>query len=254
MNKNSIYPRHIEPRLNDALSDSPAVLILGPRQCGKTTLARQAEKALGYQYFTFDDENMRISAAEDPLGFVNALPEKAILDEAQRVPGIFPSLKLSIDRNRTAGRFILSGSVNLLQMRQIKESLAGRMDIIRLHPFSQNELEGTEPTFPDILFSPNFSPSLNPLPPSLQKPSIDRILAGGYPTALTRSPKRRNNWYRTYIEALVKSDAPTISGIHSLETLPQLLEMAAIRTASLLNINDLASSFHKNTSMAQQPQ
>ena len=242
MAEHFIYPRHIEPRLHQALKDSPAVLLLGPRQCGKTTLAQEAGKALGYQYFTFDDENMLTIATEDPLGFVNSLPEKAVLDEAQRIPGIFPSLKLSIDRNRTAGRFILSGSVNLLQMRQVKESLAGRMDIIRLHPFSQNELEQTKPRFPDILFSPTPNP-MNPISCEL---SLDRILAGGYPSALTRSPTRRNNWYQTYIEALVKSDAPTISGIHSLETLPQLLEMAAARTASLLNINDLASSFQRD--------
>ena len=144
MNK-EIYPRHVEPRLREALKDSPVVLIQGPRQCGKTTLAQAMGKLAGYQYFTFDDEGTRSYAVEDPVGFVNALPERVILDEAQLTPGLFPSIKLSVDRNRTAGRFILTGSVNMLQMTQIKESLAGRTDIIRLHPFSQSELEQTEP-------------------------------------------------------------------------------------------------------------
>ena len=243
MNKKTAYPRHIEPRLNDALNDSPVVLILGPRQCGKTTLAREMGKKADYRYYTFDDENMRNRAQEDPLGFVNSTPERAILDEVQKVPGIFPSIKLSVDRNRTAGRFILTGSVDLLQMRQVRESLAGRMDIIRLHPFSQNELERIPPLFPAALFQPPFSPTPTS---SSYETYANRIIAGGYPAALQRSRFRQSNWYRTFLEALLKSDAPTISQIHSLESLPRLLEMVAGRTAQLLNVNTLASSFQLN--------
>ena len=239
----NLYPRHIEPYLRQALKDSPVALILGPRQCGKTTLAREVGERAGYRYFTFDDENTRLYATEDPLGFVNSLPDKVILDEAQRTPELFPSLKLSIDRDRRPGRFILTGSVNLLHMVQIKESLAGRMDIIRLHPFSQAEWERLPPRFPEALFAPNFSPEQGR---SSKKQSMERILSGGYPPALARSMPRRNNWYQTYIEALVKSDAPTISPIRSLEILPQLLEMAAGRTATLLNVNALASSFQQD--------
>ena len=242
MNK-EIYPRHVEPRLREALEDSPVVLIQGPRQCGKTTLAQAMGKLAGYQYFTFDDESTRSYAVEDPVGFVNALPERVILDEAQLTPGLFPSIKLSVDRNRTAGRFILTGSVNMLQMTQIKESLAGRTDIIRLHPFSQSELEQTAPGFLDALFSPNFTIRQG-LPSETR--IIDRVVAGGYPAALQRSEARRANWYQTYIETLVVSDAPTITEIHSLETLPQLLELAAARTAQLLSVNGLASSFQLN--------
>ena len=235
-----IYPRHIELRLKKALKDSPVVLIQGSRQCGKTTLAQAIERSTDYKYLTFDDENIRIQAVEDPLNFVNSLPERVILDEAQRAPEIFPSIKLSVDRNRTAGRFILTGSVNLLQTKQIKESLAGRMDILRLHPFSQNELQQTKPKFPDLLFAPDFSISQD-LPN--KNSCIDRIVTGGYPTVLKRSKTRRHNWYRNYIESIVNNDARTISGIRSIETLPRLLEIAAGRTACLLNVNNLASSF-----------
>ena len=242
MNK-EIYPRHVESRLREALEDSPVVLIQGPRQCGKTTLAQAMGKLAGYQYFTFDDEGVRSYAVEDPAGFVNALPERVILDEAQLAPGLFPSIKLSVDRNRTAGRFILTGSVNMLQMAQIKESLAGRTDIIWLHPFSQSELEQTTPGFLDTLFSPNFTIRQG-LPSETR--IIDRVVAGGYPAALQRSEARRANWYQTYIETLVVRDAPAIAEIHSLETLPQLLELAAARTAQLLSVNGLASSFQLN--------
>ena len=238
--KKAIYPRHIEPRLKEALEDSPVVLIQGARQCGKTTLVQAVGKSAGYKYLTFDDENTKIYATEDPIGFINALPERVILDEAQLVPRIFPAIKLSVDRDRTAGRFILTGSVNLLQTRRIKESLAGRMDIIQLHPLSQNELEQTKPKFPDLLFSPNFSISQE-LPK--KEACVDRIVAGGYPPALKLTKARLRNWYQTYIESIVKSDARTISGIRSLDTLPRLLEMAAGRTACLLSVNNLASSF-----------
>ena len=237
------YKRHVEPRLKESLEDSPVVLIQGPRQCGKTTLAQRVGEPLGYQYFTLDDDNTRNYAVEDPVGFVNSLPERAILDEAQLAPGLFPSIKLSVDRNRSAGRFMLTGSVDLLQMRQVKESLAGRMDIVRLHPFSQSELEQTPPKFLDDLFSPKFTVRQNL--PSASK-IIERIMAGGYPAAIRRPITRRSNWYQAYIETLVEKDAPLISNIHALDALPKLLELAAVQTAQLLNINNLASSFKLN--------
>ena len=229
----NLYQRHIEPRLMEALADSPAVLIQGPRQCGKTTLARTVGESEGYQYFTFDDESTRSYATEDPRGFVKSLSDRAILDEAQLAPGIFPSIKLFIDQDRVPGRFMLTGSVNLLQMRSIKESLAGRMDIVRLHPFSQNELERTPPRFLDFLFASDSS--IREEPPFDER-VIRRVLAGGYPTALRRA----------YIETLIERDASIIMEIQSLETLPRLLKLAAARTAQLLNVNNLAASFQLN--------
>ena len=132
-----LYPRYAEPRLVEALGDSPAVLIHGPRQCGKTTLSRALGSRMDYAYFTFDDAVARGAAQSDPAGFVADLPERVILDEVQRVPSLFSALKLAIDRNRAAGRFILTGSANVLLVPTLSDSLAGRREILRLHPMAR---------------------------------------------------------------------------------------------------------------------
>ena len=155
------YRRYADRLLTEALEDSPAVLIHGPRQCGKTTLAqvvcapKQARwegklitweggpvtQGTEYAYISFDDDVVRGGAEADPMGFVSALPERVILDEVQRVPGLFAALKLDIDRRRVPGRFVLTGSSNALRVPTLADSLAGRLQIVRLHPLAQCELE-----------------------------------------------------------------------------------------------------------------
>lgn len=241
--KEVIYKRHVETRLKEALQDSPVVLVQGPRQCGKTTLARMVGKVAGYDYRSFDDEGTRSFAETDPIGFVQGLPNKVILDEIQKVPGLFSTIKLSIDRNRKAGRFILTGSVNVLQVRQITDSLAGRMNIIKLRPLSQSELSQTHPKFLDALFSANFKH--RQYRETSQESTTNRIAAGGYPVALKLSSARKQAiWYRNYIETIVQRDVSDIAPlIRSPEILSDLLALMANQTAQLLNINSLSSSF-----------
>ena len=107
------YPRYAEPHLREALADSPVVLIHGPRQCGKTTLAKQVGIPLGYEYLTFDDALVRAAALADPTGFVDGLSERMILDEVQRVPELFLAIKVAVDRRRVPGRLLLAGSANV---------------------------------------------------------------------------------------------------------------------------------------------
>ena len=130
----SLHPRFVRPRLSEALGDSPAVLVHGPRQCGKTTLARAVGDAAGFSYLSFDDDVLRASAQADPMGFVADLPGKAVLDEIQRVPELFTALKAAIDRDRRPGRFILTGSANVLLLPRLADSLAGglRVDLTRV--------------------------------------------------------------------------------------------------------------------------
>ncbi len=115
------FPRLLAPRLREALRDTPAVLIHGPRQCGKTTLARMIGGQRGYRYLSFDDADVVAAARRDPVGFTADLPPKTILDEVQRAPEIFPALKATIDNRRTAGRFILTGSANVLLILRLAE-------------------------------------------------------------------------------------------------------------------------------------
>jgi predicted AAA+ superfamily ATPase len=241
MNTAVMHPRFVRPRLVEALADTPVVLVHGPRQCGKTTLARQVGDAAGYAYITFDDEVLRASAQTDPLGFVDDLPEKAVLDEVQRVPELFTTLKAAVDRDRRPGRFILTGSANVLLVPKLSDSLAGRMEILRLHPLAQAELAGQSSSFLDALFGDGFKAGSRP---RLGKELAERIVAGGYPAALARpAPRRRSAWYRDYIETLVQRDVRDLARIGSLDALPRLLMLAAGQTARLLNVADLAAPF-----------
>ncbi len=119
-----IYSRLVEPRINEALAGTPVVLIHGPRQCGKTTLAQMVGEARGYAYFSFDDDVVLAAAQADPVGFVGDLPERTILDEVQRAPDLFTALKTAVDRSRTPGRFMLTVSANVLLVPKLADSLA----------------------------------------------------------------------------------------------------------------------------------
>jgi predicted AAA+ superfamily ATPase len=241
MSEITVYPRYAEPRLTEALDDSPVVLFHGPRQCGKTTLARVVGERMGYAYVNFDDDVARGAAEADPAGFVADLPEHTILDEVQRVPALFAALKTSVDRKRVAGRFMLTGSANVLLVPKLADSLAGRMQILRLHPLAQCELARRAPAFLDVLFRGGFKTRQNE---RLAGQLAERIAAGGYPAALARpTEKRRATWYRDYLEALVQRDVRDLARISALDALPRLLSLAAAQTARLLNVADLAAPF-----------
>ena len=181
------FPRFAESRLKEALADTPVVLIHGPRPCGKTTLARHLAAKAGYAYKSFDDEVTLGAARSDPIGFVADLSAKCILDEVQRAPGIFSSLKMAVDANRTPGRFLLTGSANVLLVPALSDSLAGRLGIQRLYPLAQSELAGHRPHFLDMLFGGRF-PAKKRL--RLGRELAARIAAGGDPAARARRRAR----------------------------------------------------------------
>ena len=236
----ALYRRLAEDALSAALADTPVVLIHGPRQCGKTTLALQVGKRRRYRYYTFDDAATLAAARADITGFVSRLEKRAILDEVQHVPELFAALKSVVDANRNSARFILTGSSNVLLIPRLSDSLAGRMEILRLYPLSQIELERARPTFLSTLFSEaqSFRHS-----GTLGKGLAERIVRGGYPVVQKRTPKRRDAWYANYVETLVQRDVRDLSHIGSLDALPKLLTLAASQTARLANLSEMASEF-----------
>ena len=241
MKSDALYPRFLNAALADAVTDTPVVLIHGPRQCGKTTLAQMFGKARGYTYFSFDDDVVADAARSDPAGFVADLPAKTILDEVQHVPELFSAVKIAVDRDRIPGRFILTGSANALLVPRLADSLAGRMEILRLHPLAQCELTASQPGFLDKLFNSGFPTRTGE---RLGGELAARIVAGGYPAALARSTHgRRAAWYRDYIGTLIQRDVQDLARIRNLDVMPRLLALAAGQTAQLRNISDLASPF-----------
>lgn len=241
MRNPTLYPRYVAERLVEALGDTPVVLIHGPRQSGKTTLARTVGEPAGYVYLSFDDDVTAAAARTDPAGFVADLPHRVILDEVQRVPHLFTALKTAVDRDRTAGRFLLTGSTNVLRVPGLADSLAGRMEIVRLHPLAQVEVGRGLPWFLDALFHGSFELRRRD---RLGRDLAERIVAGGYPAALARATtRRRAAWYRDYAETLVQRDARDLARLSDLDALQRLLALSAGHTAQLLNVSDLAAPF-----------
>jgi len=236
----SILPRLAQASLQASLADTPVVLLQGPRQCGKTTLARSVGEPAGFGYLSFDDDNLVRAARADPLGFVTDLPARMVLDEVQRVPEIFTTLKLVVDRDRQPGRFLLTGSADVLLLPKLADSLAGRIEVIRLHPLAQIELRQQSAGFLQQLFRAEFGVA------SATRMGLalaDLVVAGGFPAALMRQPPRRRAWYQAYVQTLVQRDVRDLARIAALDVVPRLLELAAGQTAHLFNVSELASPF-----------
>lgn len=232
--------RHLMRQVQDALTDTPVVLVQGPRQSGKTTLARQLQEH-GYaaEYVTLDQNASLRAARRDPDGFVDGLPERVILDEIHRAPELFLAIKASVDRRRTPGRFLLTGSAQALLLPKVSESLAGRMEVLTLWPFSQGEIEGRVDSFVDACFAVDFAPRRVASEPW---PGLaERIARGGFPEAVARtSGARRRAWYEAYVATLLQRDIRDLADITGLLDLPVLLRLAAARVMGLVNFSDLA--------------
>ncbi len=235
-----VLPRLVQASLQASLADTPVVLLQGPRQCGKTTLARRVAEPAGFGYLSFDDDNLLRAARADPLGFVADLPPKMVLDEVQRVPEIFTTLKLVVDRDRQPGRFLLTGSADVLLLPKLADSLAGRLEVIRLHPLAQVELRQQSAGFLRQLFRAEFGVVVAT---RMGLKLAELVVAGGFPAALTRQPARRKAWYQAYVQTLVQRDVRDLARIAALDVVPRLLELAAGQTAHLFNVSELASPF-----------
>jgi predicted AAA+ superfamily ATPase len=233
-----LYSRRIEPRIAEALLDTPVVLLAGPRQAGKTTLVRQIAEQQGLRYLTMDDQLTLLSAREDPVGMVRSL-DRAVIDEIQRAPELLLAIKKSVDEDRRPGRFLLTGSANLMALPTVADSLAGRMETLSLLPLSQSEIGSRSGNWIDSAFAGQI---LKAEQPALGSDLIERVLRGGYPEAISRaSAKRRVTWARQYIDAIIQRDVHDVAGIEKLDQLPRFLRALAQTAGQMCNYTQLGA-------------
>lgn len=233
--------RAITPRLLTALGDTPAVMLVGPRQAGKSTLVK--ELAAGphpARYVSLDDIRSLEAAREDPVGFVENATEPLIVDEIQRAPELLLPIKASIDANRQPGRFILTGSAQVMLLPTVSESLAGRVELHTLWPFSQAEIEGLSGGMVEWLLDEEASPPRSPETP--RDALVDRLVRGGFPEAIDRDDGRREEWIASYLSALVQRDLRDLADIERLTEVPALLNSLAARVRAPLNKTEVSSS------------
>jgi len=234
-----VYLRTAEPQIRTALRDTRVVAISGPRQAGKTTLARRFAKR-GRTYVTLDDQSTLAAAKSDPVAFIRGL-DRAVNDEVQRAPDLLLAIKQSVDENPRPGRFLLTGSANLLTVKTIHESLAGRVEIIPLYPLARSEmLDIRHPQFIAKAFQ-------GTVPHMLETPSREKlaewVTAGGYPEAIKRrGERRRQDWYRAYIKSIVERDLPEISDLAKPDQIPRVLQIAAQFAGQLTNLSEIGRS------------
>lgn len=232
-------PRHSETRVRDALKDTRIVAIVGPRQSGKTTLARRIAGGDGRPFITLDDDQYRRFAQDDPIGFVRSNPA-AVIDEIQRAPGLILAIKQAVDEDPRPGRYLITGSVDLFRAAISPDSLAGRVETIELLPFSQAEIARTgTPRFLERAFAGDF-PN-----PAVTRPASEltqRILAGGFPEAISRAvPARRGSWLRSYARSLAERDVSDIATVGKRGAMTRLLDQAAALSGQLLNMSGMGS-------------
>jgi uncharacterized protein len=237
-----MFKRHITRNLVEALGDTPVVFLRGARQSGKSALVQElARSSFNAAYYTLDNAATLSAAGSDPVGFIAGLPKPVIIDEVQRVPGLFLAIKEDVDAHRSPGRYLLTGSANVMVMPRIADSLAGRMAVITLWPLSQGEIEGVEENFIDAVFNSDLSAIRHQ---SLKIQSLwARLAAGGFPEPMQRSSaKRRASWFDSYLVSMVERDLRDLSQIRDITVLPKLLRLLAARSATLFNQSEISRS------------
>jgi predicted AAA+ superfamily ATPase len=232
--------RSLRIPLRAALEDTPVVMLVGPRQAGKSTLAASSvAEGSPPSYISFDDPAELAAAQADPAGFVAGLGDRVVLDEAQRVPDLFLPIKASVDRARQPGRFLLTGSANPLFIPVVADALVGRMEVLTLWPLSGIELAGQ----PDAAVAEAFlaeRPQLAEASTSREE-LAERLVQGGFPEAVRRHDAgRRKAWFDNYLTTLLERDVRAVADISRLEQLPAVLSAVALRSRGPINKSGLS--------------
>ncbi|MBK6954372.1 MAG: AAA family ATPase [Actinomycetales bacterium] len=203
MNSDDVLPRFASASVTAALQDTPVVVIQGARQVGKSTLAGLLAATRPSVSVTMDDEQSRLAAQHDPVSFLQQGGDRLlVIDEAQRAPELILPLKAAVDRDRRPGRFLLTGSADLVRVRGVGDSLAGRAESVELLPLSQGEIRrrDTPEDFVAMILGGSWPAAGDPI-------DLAGVVQGGYPEAIRRSEPRAGRWYDNYTARLAEHDA-----------------------------------------------
>lgn len=233
--------RLIRNRLLQALSTSPIVFLNGPRQAGKSTLVQEvAKKEFPAEYTTFDSTTQMAAAAHAPESFLRERKGALIIDEVQLVPEIFRALKTVVDemrlthKGKNKGRFLLTGSANIMALPKLSEPLVGRMNVLTLYPVSGAEAAGGAGDFTERVFNKDFAPD------SGKCDLLDMIRQATFPEISSAKTNERTDWFDGYLTTILQRDVRSLAEIEKLSTLPNLLRILASRAGGLVNDADIA--------------
>lgn len=242
MAQGRLVARHAQRAVELALADTRVVVVLGARQVGKSTLLEQVASAegAGREVLTLDNQAVRTAATVDPAGFIASLKTPVAIDEIQRIPELMTEIKLRVDRDNTPGQFAITGSANLLEMKQVKDSLAGRAEYLRLHPFSQGELLGHRESFVPDLANGRFPDVTNA--PVGRHAHAEILAKGGYPEVQQRACSRRPRFFESYVEGIMDRDLASLADVADRAVVARLLQAIGATSAAELNIERLSSS------------
>ncbi|MCY3983677.1 MAG: ATP-binding protein [Roseovarius sp.] len=235
-----MYKRFAEDRVREALTDTPVVLIVGPRRAGKTTLVKNMGTA-DRAYITLDDQTVLDAAQTDPVGFIRDL-DQATIDEIQRAPELMLAIKKTVDEDYRPGRFLLTGSANILTLPRVADSLAGRMETFRMLPLSRAEINGVTPKFLNRVFDGK----LKSTPEAIIGDDLIRlVMLGGFPEAIARdNERRRRDWAESYLASVLMRDLRDIADVEKLTELPKFVRLLAEYSGQLVNYSQFGSSIN----------
>lgn len=228
--------REIAARVQEALRAMPVVVLTGLRQSGKTTFLRHDPRLRGRRYLTLDDFGTLEAARRQPESLLEGA-EPLTIDEVQRCPGLLVAVKTAVDRRRTAGRFLLSGSANLGMLRGVSESLAGRAVYLTLHPFTRRERLGRVRDKPFLL---SFLEGTSPLRHEVKPLGEAEVLDGGLPPVVLGETTSRHLWLLGYEQTYLERDVRSLTQVADLVSFRNLLHLTALRSGQLLNQSELA--------------
>jgi len=239
MSRAALVPRRAASLVADALADTRVVLVNGARQAGKSTLVRAVAGQRVAQWRDLDLPQHRQSALADPAGFVS-FDGLMVIDEIQRAPELLLVIKSTVDADPRPGRFLLTGSSRILGLRELPDTLPGRMETIELWPFSQGEIDGAPDGFVDAAF--RLGPDIRHESTVTRADYAERLVRGGLPEAVARTdPRRRGRFIDSYVQHLIDRDVRQLAEIERGAQLTMLIRLLATRSGTLVAAGSLES-------------